>query len=530
MADSRPNQDSSQGLAPAPTEPDFNRSTGNWVLATVILGSAMAFIDGSGVNIAIPVIQQQFAADTAAMQWVVESYVVILAAFTLIGGALCDQYGRRRCYAIGMVLFAIASLLCANAADVQQLIIARGLQGIGGALLIPGGLALLGGYFPAIERGRAIGTWAAFGAITGMCAPLLAGWLVEQYSWRWIFLINLPLSLIALTLLYRKVPESRDPDRSGQPDWSGGLLASAGLALLVFAMVEAPRIGFDHRWVIVALICGCLFLGLFITTERRREARGATTMLPLSLFQSSVFSGINLATLLLYTSLNGIMFFLPFYLINVAGFTPLQAGGSFLPMSLGIFLLSRWAGNAASHNPRPALVIGPLFVAAAYLLMAYSTQIQPIWLGLLPGVALLGIGMGFCVAPITNVALGAVASRQSGIASGVNNAVARVASVVAIALFGILLTSSFNQTLEQGLIDSHADAQLIEYFDHERTKLGAAKPPAQLPAQQQEPLQQLIKQAFGDGFQHLCFVALLLALATSLTCWLSVPKQWQTSH
>jgi len=491
------------------------------VLATVILGSAMAFIDGSGVNVALPVIQHELGVDTRGVQWVVEAYVLVLAAFTLVGGSLCDQYGRRRCYAIGIVLFAAASLGCAAALDVRQLIVARGLQGIGGALLIPGGLALIGGYFPAEHRGRAIGTWAAFGAIGGMLAPLMAGFLVDTFSWRWIFYLNLPLSAITLTLLYTRVPESHDPARNGAPDWLGALLASAALGLLVFGLIEYPRLGIDNPVVSSTLTAGIVLFALFLWVESQVRS----PMLPLELFRSPLFSGVNFATLLLYTALNGTLFFLPFYLIYVLEFTALQTGTSFMPMSIGIFLLSRQVGSLAGHHPRMLLVVGCGCVALAYWLLSRTGVGTGYWLTVFPGIVLIGIGMGFCIAPITNVALGAVSGGRAGIASGVNNAVARLSSVLAIALFGIVITTTYNHRLDQGLATIKATPAVITHFATERGKLAAAQPPPGIPEVQAEAVQEVVKQAFSRGFAHACLFSLALSLATALCCWLTIPAE-----
>lgn len=500
-------------------ESQFNPTTGNWLLATVILGSAMAFIDGSGVNIALPEIQRELEVDTRSVQWVAEAYVLMLAALTLVGGALCDRHGRRRCYAIGILLFACASLACAAAVDVRQLVIARGLQGIGGALLLPGGLALIGGYFPAEKRGRAIGTWAACGAIGGMVAPLLSGWLIETLSWRWIFYLNLPLSIITLTLLFTRVPESWNPHRSGSPDWAGAGLASVALSLLVFGLIEYPGRGISHPQVAGTLVAGALLLLLFLWVESRSQS----PMLPLGLFRSPLFSGVNFATLLLYTGLNGTLFFLPFYLIYVLNFSAVETGASFMPMSIAILLLSRRVGGLAGHRPRALLVTGSCCTALAYLLLSRTGPESSYWLTVFPGVITIGLGMGLCIAPITHVALGAVAGHQTGLASGVNNAVARLSSVLAIALFGIVISHHYNRELDQGLSDLNASPAVVNHFKMERAKLAAATPPASLPSSESSVFSGLIKRAFSRGFGIVCLFSMALSLATALCLWLTIP-------
>lgn len=493
------------------TEPP---ARGRLILATTICGSAMAFIDGSGINIALPVIQHELGANAAAMQWIVEVYVVVLAAFTLVGGALSDRYGRRRCYAWGIVLFAGASALCALAADTTGLIIGRLLQGIGGALLLPGGLAIIAACFTPAHRGAAIGSWAAFGAITGMAAPALCGLLVEQASWRWIFLLNLPLAVVTLTLLFAAVPESRDGDLDGPLDWAGGLLAALALGALVAALIAWPREGLASPAVAGGLTAGAFLLAGFVIVERR----AAAPMLPLDLFRTPLFAGINLATLTLYTGLNGLMFYLPFNLIQVQGLTPLETGLAMVPMSAAIFLLSRRAGRLATRDPRLPLVVGPCIVALAYLLLGHLGTQAALATAVIPAILLLGIGMAFCISPISETALAAAPPNRAGIASGVNNAVARVASALAIAALGAILTADFDRHLDTALQRLDATPDTAAHFLAEKERLALARAPATLPPARAEALNGAVQSAFLAGFRSLCLAASLLAVITAILC------------
>jgi EmrB/QacA subfamily drug resistance transporter len=293
-------------------------TNGRWILAATILGSSMAFIDGTVVNVALPALQKALGANIADVQWVVESYALFLAALILVGGSLGDIYGRRKIFATGVAIFCVASAWCGLAPDILQLIVARGVQGIGGALLVPGSLALISANFPEKERGRAIGTWSGFTSITAAIGPVLGGWFTEHGSWRWVFFINLPLGLAVLLLALWKVPESRAGKQGQHFDWPGGLLAVAGFAGIVFALIESMP---------VAAVAGAIALiALFY-----RETRAASPMIPLSLFRSRDFSGANLLTFFLYSALSGMLFFFPLDLIQVQGYSATEAGAALLP-------------------------------------------------------------------------------------------------------------------------------------------------------------------------------------------------------
>ena len=403
------------------------------VLAATILGSSLAFIDGSVVNVALPAIQVDLRAGTAAMQWVVDAYLLPLGALVLLGGALGDRMGRVRVFVAGVVLFTGASLSCGLAPGAGWLVLARAVQGVGAALLVPGSLAIIGAAVPAEERGAAIGTWSGAGALTTALGPLLGGWLVDGASWRAIFLINLPLAA-AVVWLARGIPDSRGPAAAGPPDWPGALLAAAGLGALTYGFIEAPSRGADGV-VLACLAGGTALLTAFVAAE----AREPQPMMPLGLFRSARFSGANGLTLLLYFALTGVLFQLPFLLIGTHGYSASAAGAALLPLSLLLGGLSGSAGRLAERvGPRPLLVAGPLLAAAGFALLGRQAGDGRYWTGVLPGMLALAGGMTLAVAPLTAAVMGAVPDGQAGVASGVNNAVARVAGLLAVSALGVL--------------------------------------------------------------------------------------------
>jgi len=403
------------------------------VLAATILGSSLAFIDGSVVNVALPAIQSGLAAGTAAMQWVVDAYLLPLGALVLLGGAMGDRLGRVRVFLAGVVLFTAASLACGLAPVAAWLVLGRAVQGVGAALLVPGSLAIIGAVIPAGERGAAIGTWSGAAALTTAFGPLLGGWLVDAVSWRAIFLINPPIAA-AVIWLARGIPDSRGPAAAGPLDWPGALLAAAGLGALTYGFIEAPGRGADAH-VLAFLAGGAALLAAFVAMEARRRE----PMVPLSVFRSARFSGANVLTLLLYFALTGVLFQLPFLLIGTHGYSASAAGAALLPVSLLLGGLSRSAGRLAERvGPRPPLVSGPLLAAAGFLLLGMRAGDPRYWTGVLPGMLALAGGMTLAVAPLTAAVMAAVPDGQAGVASGINNAVARVAGLLAVSVLGIL--------------------------------------------------------------------------------------------
>jgi EmrB/QacA subfamily drug resistance transporter len=468
-----------------------------WILAATILGSSMAFIDGTVVNVALPALQSALHATLADVQWVVESYALFLAALLLVGGSLGDLYGRRKLFAAGVIVFSASSAWCGLAPDIGQLIVARGLQGIGGALLVPSSLALISANFPENERGRAIGTWSGFTSITAAIGPVLGGWFVEHGSWRWVFFINIPLGLTVLGLL-PKLPESKASDQSRRFDWPGGLLAALGFGGIVFALIESkPVAGAVGAIVLIALLWW--------------EARTSSPMVPLRLFRSRNFSGANLLTLFLYSALSGILFFFPLDLIQVRGYSPTEAGAALLPFILLMFLLSRWSGGLLDrYGARAPLMVGPLVAAIGFALFARPGIGGNYWNTFLPAVLTLGVGMAISVAPLTTTVMNAVEPSHAGAASGINNAVSRIGSLLAVAVFGALLSSVFQSTLDQRLDDLHLDPAINVQIKAQRSRLAAAET-------RDTRAQQAIKEAFVAGYHTVSWVAVGLSLASSLS-------------
>src|SRR6266576_1502785 len=387
------------------------KASGPWILAATILGSSMAFIDGTVINVALPALQQSLNATVVDVQWVVEAYALPLAALLLVGGSLGDRYGRRRIFLIGVAFFSLASAWAGFAANIQQLILARAAQGIGGAPLGPGSLAIIGASFRGEDRGRAIGTWSGFTAITAAIGPVLGGWLIEQISWRAVFFLNLPIALIVGLISFRHVPESKDENANERLDWLGAVLTIFGLGLLVYGLIESSRLGFGHRFVQAALIGGSVLLAAFLVFE----ARAKNPMLPVGLFGSRNFTGANLLTLLLYSALGGTLFFLPLNLIQVQHYSPTAAGAALLPFILIMFLLSRWAGGLVAHyGPRLPLVVGPTIAAFGYALFMRPSIGDNYWTDFFPPIAILGTGMAISVAPLTTTVMNSVAENRSG--------------------------------------------------------------------------------------------------------------------
>jgi EmrB/QacA subfamily drug resistance transporter len=492
-----------------------------WILAATILGSSMVFIDGTVVNVALPALQTSLNATVVDVQWVVEAYALFLAALLLAGGSLGDHFGRKRVYAIGVALFALASVWCGLAPNIGQLIVARALQGVGGALLVPGSLAIISASFADEERGRAIGTWSGFTAITAAVGPVLGGWLIENVSWRAIFFINVPLALVVLALVLLHVPESRDEESRGL-DWIGAALATVSLGAIVFGLIESSRFGFSDPAIIASLTGGVLLTTLFVTIEARKQ----NPMLPLRLFRSRNFSGANLLTLFLYTALSGSLFFLPLNLIQVQGYSATAAGAALLPFILIMFLLSRWSGGLVKrYGARLPLMIGPVIAATGFVLFTLpgaSGGAASYWTTFFPAVVVLGLGMAVSVAPLTTTVMNAVSANRAGIASGINNAVSRTAGLLAVAVLGIVMMHAFNRELDRRLTTLPVTPEVKETLANQRNRLAAAELPQDLDPLQAQSLKQAIDESFVSGFRRVMAVAAVLALLSAVSAWLLI--------
>ncbi|MFL6260550.1 MAG: MFS transporter [Thermoanaerobaculia bacterium] len=502
------------GKAASPCGPGAER----WVLAATILGSGMAFLDGTAVNVALPALQAGLGATVADVQWVVEAYALFLSALLLVGGSLGDRFGRRRVFLIGVCGFALASGACGLAPDPGALIAARAVQGVAAALMVPGSLALLSASFDEKRRGKAIGTWSGFGAITAAVGPLLGGWLIDHVSWRWVFFLNLPLAAAVIAISLRFVPESRDEQSSGRLDLLGALLATLGLGGVTFGLIESQHRSWGNPWVVGALILGLAALAGFLAVE----ARSAAPMMPLSLFRSRTFTGANLLTLWLYAALGGALFFLPFDLIQVRGYSATAAGAALLPFVLLMFTLSRWAGGLVDrYGARRPLIVGPAIAAAGFALFALPGLGGSYWTAFFPAILVLGLGMTISVAPLTTTVMGAVEERRAGIASGINNAVSRCAGLLAVAGLGILMLGLFERGLDRRLAGVEMPPAARTAIAGQRERLTALKIPAGIPEPVRARARSAVDRAFLDGFRGVMWTAAGLALLASLSAaWL----------
>lgn len=488
-------------------------------MAATILGSSLAFIDGSVVNVALPAIQANLAASLGGAQWVVTAYLLMLGALILVGGAIGDRFGRRRVFAYGIVVFTIASIFCGVAPDVRSLIAARVVQGAGAAFLVPGSLAIISAVFPPRERDKAIGTWAGFSALTSAFGPVLGGWLVDTLSWRAIFFINIPIALVTLGLSFRFVPESRGEEADVAVDWGGGLLATLGLAGLAYGLTQASDLGWTRPAVVGSLLASAVVLGIFVW----HEARAAAPMVPLSLFRSAAFSGTNMITLLLYFALSGALFLLPFNLIRFHGYSAALAGLAFLPLSATMGALSRWAGGLdARYGARRPLIVGQVIAAAGFALLALPGAGGSYWTTFLPALLVLGLGMAVSVAPLTATVMGAVENRYAGVASGINNAVARVAGMLAVALLGGLAVGVFGTILDRRLNELQVQPELRRALNAEASKLGEATVPPGVTGERRQELDRALTESFVQSFRVVMLVTACLALAGVLCASLTI--------
>ena len=488
-------------------------AAGRWVLAATILGSSLAFIDGTVVNIALPAMQASLHANIAQVQWIVEAYSLLLAALILVGGSLGDHLGRRKIYALGVAVFALASAWCGLAPNVTQLIWARAVQGVGGALLVPGSLALISAAFPKEKRGQAIGTWSGWTAITTALGPALGGWLVQHIGWRAIFFLNLPLAVAVLAITLLRVPESRDEGAPAGLDFLGAALAVLGLGGVVYGLIDASTAGLTSPRVLTFLVVGLVLLAAFVAAE----ARSKSPMMPLGLFRLRTFAGTNGLTLLLYAALGGALFFLPFDLIQVQHYSPTAAGLALLPFVLLMSGLSRWSGGLVAHyGARKPLLVGPTVAAAGFALLARPGVGGSYWTDWFPAILALGLGMAVSVAPLTTAVMGSVETRYAGVASGVNNAVSRVAGLVAIAALSLVLTAAFGRSLDRRLGTLGLPPTIKQQVMGQRGRLAATLPSASLPPAQRQVVAEAVAGSYVAGFRLVMGIAAALALLSAV--------------
>src|SRR2546427_586698 len=485
-----------------------------WTLGATILASSMTFIDATVVNVALPALQADLHATITDVQWVIEAYALFQGALILVGGSMGDQFGRKRVFLFGVIFFTAASVLCGIATSPGTLIVGRALQGIGAAFLVPGSLAIISATFNDAERGRAIGTWSGFSAMTTAIGPVSGGWLVEHVSWRAVFFLNVPLAVIVLVLSLRFMNESHDPSRTAQIDWSGAALAVLGLGGIVFGLLEWPPLGAGHPFVVGALATGVFSLVLLVIVERRAR----NPMLPPALFHSRTFSLANLLTLLLYAALSVVLFLVPLNLIQVQHYTATAAGAALLPFPIIMFVLSRWSGAlVARTGSRLPLTVGPGIAALGLTLYARPGIGGSYWTTFFPAVAVLGLGMAVTVAPLTTTVMGAVDPRHAGVASGVNNAVSRVAGLLAIAVFGVLLGRTFDTRVRPRLDHLALSPSARADIDRELPKMAGADVAqvSSIPPQKRTAVREAVDDAFLSAFRVVMLGAAALALAAA---------------
>ena len=489
------------------------------MLAATIIGSSMAFIDSTVVNVALPALQTAFGASVVGVQWVVEGYGLALAALILVGGSMGDMFGRRRMFVLGVAVFASASAACGFADNLTQLIAARAVQGVGAAFLVPGSLALVSASFNEAERGKAIGTWSGSTAITTAIGPVLGGWLITHLSWRWVFFINVPLAIAVIALSLWCAPESRSALR-GRLDWLGASLATFSLTALVFGFIESSRLGWKDPSVITTLITGIAGTVAFFLIEAREKS----PMVPPALFRSRAFSGANLLTLFLYAAV-GIFFFLfPLDLIQMQGYSATAAGGAILPAILLMFLLSRWSGGLVNrYGARLPLIVGPVIAGCGFLVFSIPSVGGSYWSTFFPAVLTLGFGMAVSVAPLTTVVMNAVDQDRVGTASGINNAVARVAGVLAIACLGAVMVGVFGSRLNRQLQGVAMPDDVRHELQANAIKMAALEPPSTVDPRTAAAIRSAITVAFVFSFRLVMWICSALALLSAATAWRMMP-------
>jgi EmrB/QacA subfamily drug resistance transporter len=487
-----------------------------WVLTSTILASSMAFIDSPALNIALPSIQTSLGASGAQLLWVINAYTLMLAALILVGGSMGDILGRKKIFMIGITLFGASSLACGLSPTIQWMIIARILQGLGGALMIPGSLSIIASSVAPNRMGKAIGLWSSITTLIFIVGPVLGGFMADLGFWRGVFFINIPIAIFALIVLQTKVIESRDETSSGKIDFIGAGIITIGLAGLAYGFISAPDLGFKDPGVIISLIIGTLGLLAFWLFE----ARYKNPMMPLHLFKSRTFAGTNLLTLFLYAGLSVNGFFMSLNLVQVQGYSRTEAALAFLPFVFILMGLSGWAGGLVDRiGPRLPLILGPSLAGAGFFWMAFigvTRGPSDYWITFLPGIIILGTGMGFTVAPLSTSVMGSVANHYSGIASGINNAVSRIGGVLAIAIVGSIALFLFAGALESQAVSLNLNDHIHQELKAEAADLGGATVPADVSSSDVQAVDSAIKQSFADTYKVVMLICAGLAWVSAI--------------
>jgi EmrB/QacA subfamily drug resistance transporter len=482
------------------------RGRDTWVLVATIVGSSLAFIDGAVVSLALPEIQTEFHASAGDVAWIVELYTLVLGALMLLGGALGDRYGRKRVFVLGTALFAAGSIGCAFAWSIPSMLFSRTFQAIGGMLFVPASLAILGDHFSGDARGRAIAAWSAFGSLTSLLGPALGGVLIDAFGWRSVFWLNVPLAAIVIVVAMRHVSESRDDQAPAKLDWLGAALATAGLGAMTYGTILASTAGWGAFAVDASVFGGVAVLLVFAIHERHTRE----PLVPPDIFRSRTFAVINLSTLLLYGALSAALYELPFVMIQAHGYSPLQTALGILPFGISIIVLARFApGFAKRFGVRNVLTVGPAVVAVGFVLLAALAPLPPYWFGFFPGIFVAGLGMGITVAPLTTTVINAADARHVGVASGINNAVSRIAGLLAIAALTVLVTNLYWASLQRSLDAMHATPGMRTAAVAQRDRLGGAH--------FADPrLQRYSIVAFESGFRGVAAACAILAALAAL--------------
>lgn len=511
------------------SSPKLSQKQQNSVLLSAILASSMAFIDGTALNVAMPALQRALDLNATELLWVVNAYTLFLAALMLLGGSLGDIYGKKRTFIWGITLFTVFSIVCGFAHNGQILIIGRALQGIGGALMVPGSLSILTASFPQEKRGKAIGTWSMFSAFTTILGPVLGGYLAGEGLWRFIFFINVPLGIASMIILVTQV---REPVSTNQRklDWYGSILITIGLIGLVYGFIQASEVGFDSIWVWICIAIGIANIIGFIIYE----AKAKSPMMPLSLFQSSTFSGANAMTFMVYGALGAVLFFVPLNLIQVQNYPETLAGLGILPFGGLIAILARTSGKLTDKvGAKLPLIIGPILTGIGFLgfsLIGITDGFKDFWISFFPVLVIAGIGMGLTVVPLTTAVMNCVSDANSGIASGINNTISRLAGVLTLAIVGSFAIISFQEDLVTylKLPEAELTGDQVAYMQEEAINLAEAQPNPNWLESEKNTVRHFVKQSFVNTFNFTAVVSAILCFIGAIISWRYVdtkPKQ-----
>lgn len=501
----------------------LSSAEGKWIMTSAILASAMGFIDGTALNVVLPALQKNLNATGTDLFWLLNAYLLMIAALTLIGGSLGDKLGRKKVFMWGIFVFITGSVACGFAPTINFLIAFRIIQGLGGALMIPGSLSLISASINDKERGKAIGTWSAVTTIVTMSGPVMGGALADAGLWRFIFFINVPIGIAALLILWKKVKESRDEDSDHRIDFSGAAAIALGLASLTFGCLRIPQVGFNRPEIYITLISGILLLTAFIIIEQKSKH----PMMPLNLFANRTFTGANLLTFFLYAGLGAGMLFLSLNMVQAQGYSQLQSGLTFLPFTVLMILIARFAGSLADkHGPRLLLITGPAVAGIGFILLSFVQQTNgpsTYWSTFFPGIMVFGLGMSLTVAPLTATVMGSVPEHSSGVASGINNAMTRIANVFANAIFGTLAVLFFAGTLQTQLHNISLNSKEKELVTAQAVNLGNAKAPASV--NNKDVVQKAYQKSFIHVYQNIMRISACLAFMGALMALLFIKSK-----